>query len=504
MTTYTFAGTMVSFGDNDRITAVEQAEATVVFFDGTESALTYSIGDAIPQNLPLIYLGLSDIASFEVTDLGRLGRSPGVFNDFNIGWIRWQGNTSYVFRITNYNVDKIWYFELGGDPLPQLTTITQANFFNRVVTAGGAASENSGFGPGEDILLSSIPNRSASTEDDVFVASHNGGDYETGIGDDTMIYYGDIVRYDGGEGHDTLLFRDMRELSDYTLTLEDGGAITIARGRWTAVTIENVETIQFEELDLWGSQIVEYSFDELRQLASNPAIDQNGTDDDDLLQGDNNDDRLAGLAGNDTIYGGDGRDTLNGGDGDDQIAGGATSDDLRDIIYAGAGDDRADGSYGNDLLFGMDGNDTLLGGFGSDDLRGQNGNDELSGGALSDALSGGDGEDFLNGGFGYDRMNGGTGADRFYHLGIRDHGSDWVQDYSDADGDVLVFGQSGATQNDFLVSFANTPGAGQSDIEEAFITHRPTGHIVWALIDGADLDSLTVQVTGSASFDLLA
>ncbi|MEY8839504.1 calcium-binding protein, partial [Cribrihabitans sp. XS_ASV171] len=144
--------------------------------------------------------------------------------------------------------------------------------------------------------------------------------------------------------------------------------------------------------------------------------------------------------------------------------------------------------YGNDQVFGQEGNDTLAGGFGADELQGQDGDDVITGGALSDLVFGGDGNDFVNGGFGYDRINGGDGADRFFHLGVADHGSDWVQDYDAAEGDVLVFGGS-ATADRFQVNLAHTetPGgvrSGDASVQEAFIIDRSTGQILWALVDG--------------------
>ncbi|MDO8327919.1 MAG: hypothetical protein Q7T28_13415 [Cypionkella sp.] len=221
------------------------------------------------------------------------------------------------------------------------------------------------------------------------------------------------------------------------------------------------------------------------------------------LMGEGGNDRLLGEAGNDTLRGGDGADTLNGGTGDDVIYGGASSVDLRDIIYGGDGNDSIDAGYGNDLAFAGIGNDTVEGGFGADEINGQAGNDLLSGGALSDLIFGGDGFDFINGGFGADRLNGGLGADRFYHLGIRDHGSDWVQDYNATQGDVLVAGIAGATRAQFLVQFSTTPGAGQAGVQEAFITYRPTGQVLWALIDGAAQTQINLML-GAQTFDLLA
>lgn len=228
----------------------------------------------------------------------------------------------------------------------------------------------------------------------------------------------------------------------------------------------------------------------------------------DILNGGDGNDRLIGGIGNDTLLGGDGRDTLNGGDGDDFIFGGDSSADLRDLIFAGAGNDTIDGGYGNDNIFGQDGNDNIIGGFGSDTLQGQNGDDVITGSALSDLIFGNNGNDFLNGGFGHDRLNGGAGADRFFHLGILDHGSDWIQDYNAAEGDILTFGQAGATRNQFQVNFTHTANAagersGDNAIEEAFVIYRPTGQIMWALVDGSGQTSINIELSSSV-FDLLA
>ena len=237
-----------------------------------------------------------------------------------------------------------------------------------------------------------------------------------------------------------------------------------------------------------------------------------GTEYDDRMTGQNGDEYFIGRDGNDTLDGGEGNDTLNGGDGndtlignegDDVLIGGESEADLRDVIYGGDGNDSIDGGYGNDELRGDNGDDTVSGGFGTDTVIGADGNDVLTGEAWSDMLYGGAGNDFLNGGFGYDRMNGGTGADRFFHLGIADHGSDWIQDYTAADGDVLVFGQGSATADQFQVNFTETANAGVAGVEEAFIIYRPTGQIMWALVDGAAQEELNLLIAG-VEYDLLA
>ena len=212
---------------------------------------------------------------------------------------------------------------------------------------------------------------------------------------------------------------------------------------------------------------------------------------------------LTGTEFSDLISGGDGADTLIGAESNDTIRGGDTSADLRDVIYGGDGNDSIDGGYGNDNIRGDGGNDIIEGGFGADTLIGGFGNDTLSGSALSDQIFGGDGNDYLNGGFGNDRLNGGAGADKFYHLGVAGHGSDWVQDYHGAENDVLLFGNASATRSQFQINWATTAGAGVADVQEAFVVYRPTGQILWALVDGAANDHIWLQI-GANTYDLLA
>jgi Ca2+-binding RTX toxin-like protein len=281
----------------------------------------------------------------------------------------------------------------------------------------------------------------------------------------------------------------------YTLTAADVGAQISVRLSFTdlfgtaeSVTSAQTSAVEASALFLIGTA----AHDELRGGLGNDTLI--GLDGPDLLEG---------LDGNDSLQGGDGNDTLIGGTGDDFLFGGETAADLRDVMYGGAGNDFMDGGYGNDELRGDIGNDTIAGGFGADLLIGGAGNDVLTGSALGDEIYGNDGNDFINGGFGHDRMNGGAGADSFYHLGILDHGSDWVQDYRAAEGDVLQFGLAGATRAQFQVNFTETARAGTAGVAEAFVIYRPTGQIMWALIDGQAQDHINLQL-GNQVFDLMA
>lgn len=223
---------------------------------------------------------------------------------------------------------------------------------------------------------------------------------------------------------------------------------------------------------------------------------------DDTIWGRGGDDRIEGGDGNDTIHAGDGTDTILGGAGDDFIYCGDSTADLRDIALGLDGNDWIEGGYGNDLLRGGEGDDMVLGGFGVDIVIGGPGNDVLTGSAYSDLIFGNDGDDFVNGGFGHDRVNGGPGADRFYHLGIFDHGSDWIQDYRHGEGDVLLFANRDALPEQFKVNYANTPNAGLAAVAEAFIIYLPTNQIMWALVDGGAQPQITVEIAGTY-YDLL-
>ncbi|MDE3081765.1 MAG: hypothetical protein KGI94_17230, partial [Paracoccaceae bacterium] len=194
-----------------------------------------------------------------------------------------------------------------------------------------------------------------------------------------------------------------------------------------------------------------------------------------------------------------------GGDGNDSISGGRTVLDQRDVIFGGAGNDTLNGGHGNDSIVGGTGADIVIGGFGGDRLIGNDGNDTLTGGPQSDVIFGGPGDDFLNGGFANDKLIGGPGADVFFHGSKPGNGTDWIKDYSAAEGDRLMFGDPRVHASDFMVNFGNTPHAGAPNVAEAFVIYEPTHQIIWALVDGAAQSHIELQIAGShVLHDLLA
>ncbi|MCU9836531.1 hypothetical protein OEZ49_02015 [Ruegeria sp. WL0004] len=352
---------------------------------------------------------------------------------------------------------------------------------------------------GDDVIFANGGN-------DLLLGEAGDDTLQGGEGDDTL---------DGGAGNDDIWGGSGTDTARFNVaSTEVSGGLSGAI--FTLVTSEGTDSVR--EVEFFEFTDRTLSLVDLLDLVSGggtgpiegtPEADVlNGTAGDDTILGLDGNDRLIGDTGNDSMDGGLGADTLNGGDGDDIIIGGPGADDLRDIVYAGEGNDSVDAGAGNDLVYGQGGNDTIAGGFGVDEVQGQDGDDVITGSAFSDLVFGGAGNDFVNGGFGHDRINGGTGADKFYHLGIFDHGSDWVQDYNAAEGDVLLFGNAAATRADFQVNFDHTASAegeraGDDAVQEAFVIYRPTGQIMWALVDGQGQSSINLQIGGDV-FDLLA
>ena len=425
------------------------------------------------------------------TDNPETSQNLGGFGLFDILALqdRWGANTSTNSGDSRYSgprvtgVDVIW--DSGG------TDHLDASGLGSAVQLDLNAGSYSRFGAHDDVAIAfgvTLENASGGAGDDQLTGNEVDNLLSGGAGNDTLT---------GGAGRDSALFSStstaitVRALGDALQVTSDDGIDLI----------REVEVFQFADTSL--------SLAQMQALAAGITnVTLRGDGGDNTLRGGAGNDRLLGEGGNDALFGGAGNDTLNGGAGDDTLQGGDSTADLRDVIYGGAGQDVIDGGYGNDLIYGQDGNDVIAGGFGADDLQGQDGHDVITGGAFSDLIYGGAGNDFVNGGFGHDRINGGSGADRFYHLGIADHGSDWLQDYSAPEGDVLLFGDPGATADDFQVNFSHTSNAegirsGDQDVAEGFVIYKPSGQIIWALVDGAGQDQINLKIGGEV-FDLLA
>jgi Ca2+-binding RTX toxin-like protein len=499
MSTFTLTGLGAVSGDNGVTTSALDASTLELFLPDTAvPSFRYTLEDDGSPIFPEI-----DDLIINAIDI----RLDGVSLDddrvtANLGEVQWAGNATTVLVLTDRSVPGsigTAIFTLGGTALPAFATPAEYDAFLDTGVTGTSVATGA-FAPGALIALADLPGIVESPLPDSVAPNLSGSD-----GDDDL--FGEIGDDDisGGSGNDHLSGND----GDDDLAGEIGDdSISGGSGH------DNLSGDDGDD-DLAG----DIGDDNISGGSGKDHL--SGDDGDDDLFGDDGDDdisgglghdrlfggagnnRLLGDDGDDILEGGDDHDTLNGGDGDDDITGGLGSGDLGDLIFAGAGNDHVDGGYGNDDINGMDGDDILLGGFGSDRMVGGTGKDVITGSALSDELFGNDDDDFINGGFGHDRVNGGAGGDKFFHLGIDDHGSDWIQDFAYAEGDVLLFGQAGATADQFQVNFANS-GSGDAGVDEAFVIYKPTGQIIWALVDGDDQASINLQISGSGdTFDLM-
>ena len=183
------------------------------------------------------------------------------------------------------------------------------------------------------------------------------------------------------------------------------------------------------------------------------------------LVGSGFDDVLIGDFHANTLMGGAGADVLDGEGGDDWISyagstavtvnlttgvgsrGHATGDSISDV-------ENVSGSDYSDLIYGSSSDNHLIGLAGNDILQGRNG------------------DDILDGGLGNDKLNGGNGADLFVFYGAT--GSDTIQDFSVASGDVIQLDPS--IFADFADVLAHTTDVGSNAvISKAGVTITLTG-----------------------------
>jgi Ca2+-binding RTX toxin-like protein len=200
-----------------------------------------------------------------------------------------------------------------------------------------------------------------------------------------------------------------------------------------------------------------------RVIASNSTADAAGdsftsierfilTSNADRFVGNGDAESVDGGSGNDTLFGNGGDDVLNGGAGSDSLSGGAGNDtyvvdNISDVVSeaAGAGVDLVQSTVS--LTFAAEVENltftgsSALNGIGNslaNVMTGNTGANRLEGRDGADTLSGGAGTDTLDGGLGNDSLTGGTEADVYvFRTG---YGSDTIQDFSLAGGDVVELG----------------------------------------------------------------
>ncbi|WP_150468382.1 calcium-binding protein [Francisella sp. SYW-9] len=120
-----------------------------------------------------------------------------------------------------------------------------------------------------------------------------------------------------------------------------------------------------------------------------------------------------------------------------------------DTVYLGSGNDIADAGDGNDIVKALNGGDnTIDGGTGNDRIETGAGSDMLSGGLGDDIIKAGAGNDVITGGQGDDILAGGAGSDTYeYSTG---DGNDTINLAGDGSTDTLKLND--ISKDDILIS----------------------------------------------------
>ena len=353
-------------------------------------------------------------------------------SDFSPGYTLGDNLENLTVDYAYANTDHI--FNLGGNNLANVITVSDHNPQSRFDIDGGAGNDKITAGTGNDSL--------------------NGG---TGI--DTLI---------GGKGSDTYF---VDNTADVITELSANGFDTVyASTNYTlSANVESLVLTGYSNVSGTGNASENYltgnaGNNTLSGLAgSDDLYGGNGNDTllggagDDNLYGDNGNDSLVGGDGSDDLYGQDGNDTLLGGAGNDNLYGSQYSSGLIDKLDGGAGDDRYYEVTALDIVTdsGIGGNDTLYAGeqligdlgAGIEDLTMSNiatsgrgnalnnfisgnnsdnyifglaGDDVLNGLSGNDVLLGDAGNDVLDGGLGNDLLIGGAGNDIYIMDSVND------------------------------------------------------------------------------------
>lgn len=163
-------------------------------------------------------------------------------------------------------------------------------------------------------------------------------DINAGGGDDTYIADSSHVKFDGGDGIDSISYNNA-SINGIVVHARENGYVVQKSIKDADVTIESIatSTTQYgkrtEKVEYRDLNIEKKSF-EASDILKNVEI-ISASDANDVLNGGDGADVFLGQKGNDSLYGNGGNDKLYGGAGDDIIAGGAGVNQL----YGGAGDD---------------------------------------------------------------------------------------------------------------------------------------------------------------------
>ncbi|MFC0126335.1 calcium-binding protein [Ralstonia solanacearum] len=305
------------------------------------------------------------------------------------------------------------------------------------ISGGGTASIDGG--AGEDII-----------KIDAYGASQ-GVDITGGTGNDqiSLGYYGATLRFNRGDGHDTvssisnasnktIVFGNGITAADLSATRVGNDIVLNIGSNGDAVTITNwfqldgskrIDTAVFADGTRWNA-------DNFRHLLT-------------TVTGTAGDDTIDGWQGDDVLIGGDGNDTLASNGGNDQLYGGAGNDTLR---VNNNGTASVDGGDGNDSISADSGTtSTISAGNGDDTIQ-------IGAWSLRSTIDGGAGNDVIKiDAYGASQgadITGGTGDDQislgYYGATLRFNrgdGHDTVSSISNASNKTIVFG-NGITATD--------------------------------------------------------
>ncbi len=298
------------------------------------------------------------------------------------------------------------------------------------VSGGGMASIDGG--AGDDIIRI-----------DPYGASQ-GADIMGGTGDDqiSLGYYSTTLRFNRGDGHDTvssianagnktIVFGPGISAADLSATRVGNDMVLNVGSNGDAITVTNwfqldgskrIDTAVFADGTRWNA-------DNFRRLVT-------------TVTGAAGDDTINGWQGDDILIGGDGNDTLISNGGSDQLYGGTGNDSLRINNNATAS---VDGGDGNDTISADSGTtSTISAGNGDDTVQ-------IGAWAMRTTVDGGAGNDIINidpyGASQGADITGGTGDDqiRLGYYGATLHfnrgdGHDTVSSAANAGNKTIVFG----------------------------------------------------------------
>ncbi|MDO3616017.1 calcium-binding protein [Ralstonia pseudosolanacearum] len=278
---------------------------------------------------------------------------------------------------------------------------------------------------------------------DTYGASQ-GADIAGGTGDDqiSLGYYGATLRFNRGDGHDTvssaanagnktIVFGPGISAADLSATRVGNDMILNVGANGDAITITNwflsdgskrIDTAVFADGTRWNA-------DNFRRLVT-------------TVTGTAGDDTINGWQGDDILIGGDGNDSLVANGGNDQLYGGGGNDSLRINDNATAS---VDGGDGNDIISADSGTtSTISAGNGDDTVQ-------IGAWAMRTTVDAGNGNDIINidpyGASQGADITGGTGDDQirlgYYGATLRFNrgdGHDTVSSIANAGNKTIVFG----------------------------------------------------------------